>query len=177
MASESEIKDSSMELYEHLKEHKSYMFGSINMFNGIKIGFIEFEIIHGDHFIIRIYDCYLSKDYLYCERVGDFTTYEIFQGFIRHLNHLKFNKLKGKFQYKITPNFNSILSNAVFTYGECCVCLENTITKLKCNHNICYECKSQLKTNKCPMCRKGFCTCDECDDCNDTDSESESNDE
>lgn len=174
MASESETKDSIMELYKHLKEHKSYTFGNISMFNGIKIGFIEFEIINGDHFILRIYDCYLTKDYLYCESLGDFSTYEIFQGYVRHLNHLKFNKLKGKFQYKITSNFNSVLSNATFTYNECCVCLENTITKLKCNHYICYECKSQLKKLKCPMCRKGICICDNCEECN---SESESEDE
>jgi hypothetical protein len=172
--------DSTMKLYEYLKEHKSYTFKNIDMFKDIKIGTIEFEIINDINLVLRIYDYHFGQIYLYCEILGEFTTLKIFEGYIKHLNHLKFNKLIGKFQYNIIPDFGNVLSNTTFKYKECCVCLENTTTKLKCDHYICYECKSQLQKNKCPMCRKGFCICDMCEDCNiesESESESESDDE
>jgi hypothetical protein len=37
--------------------------------------------------------------------------------------------------------------------GECCVCYEKTLTKTKCNHFLCLECWTRLKTNDCPCCR------------------------
>ncbi len=40
------------------------------------------------------------------------------------------------------------------TIDSCCVCLENTCQKTKCNHELCIECCSSLKKNICPMCRK-----------------------
>ena len=40
---------------------------------------------------------------------------------------------------------------------DCCVCLETkNMIKLKCNHNICYDCWIAITNNKqhqCPICR------------------------
>jgi len=39
---------------------------------------------------------------------------------------------------------------------ECCVCYNNyskTNFRIKCNHNLCGECFSQIKNNVCPICR------------------------
>jgi hypothetical protein len=38
--------------------------------------------------------------------------------------------------------------------NECCVCLNGTKTKFRCNHSICYCCASKLKTQLCPLCRR-----------------------
>lgn len=168
--------DSMMKLYEYLKEHKNYYFNKLQTFNGIKIGYIEIELFKGfkrDMLYIRIKDDNESR-FLYCEQFEKFDTFEEFNDCIDILNKLKFDKLTGKFKSIIEPNFDSILKNVTVNYKECCVCLENTLMALKCDHHICYECKSQLKKNKCPMCRKDFCICDECEECK---SESESDNE
>lgn len=39
---------------------------------------------------------------------------------------------------------------------ECCVCLELTNVKTICNHYLCDECHSKLKTFTCPLCRKNL---------------------
>lgn len=38
--------------------------------------------------------------------------------------------------------------------SECCVCYENTTNKLVCNHLVCDECTSKMKS--CPMCRQPY---------------------
>lgn len=35
---------------------------------------------------------------------------------------------------------------------ECCICFENTNFKLKCEHNVCFDCKNKI--HKCPICRR-----------------------
>jgi hypothetical protein len=63
-------------------------------------------------------------------------------------------------------------NNIVLSFGECCVCNENTKTYLKCGcvNNICFECYSRLKIVEekdyeldefkdmisCPLCRKSL---------------------
>lgn len=37
---------------------------------------------------------------------------------------------------------------------ECCVCYENTVGKLGCNHTVCPFCSDNLVT--CPLCRKYY---------------------
>lgn len=39
------------------------------------------------------------------------------------------------------------------SYDDCCVCLEKTMGKTKCNHHICLACFTNLKNPKCPLCR------------------------
>lgn len=36
---------------------------------------------------------------------------------------------------------------------DCCVCMERTITKTRCNHFICLPCFQKIKIRKCPICR------------------------
>jgi len=36
---------------------------------------------------------------------------------------------------------------------DCCVCMDKTITKTKCNHFICLPCFQQINNRKCPICR------------------------
>lgn len=49
---------------------------------------------------------------------------------------------------------------------ECCVCLEDTKYKTKCNHPLCEDCLSKIrKSNKfsnCPMCRERLNILDKC---------------
>jgi hypothetical protein len=47
--------------------------------------------------------------------------------------------------------------------NECCVCLRENNVLTSCGHSVCPECKNQLKSNSCPMCRKKIFT--ELDDC------------
>ena len=49
----------------------------------------------------------------------------------------------GKLIY--SKSFNSELE-------ECCICFENTNFKLKCDHNVCFNCKDKI--HKCPICRR-----------------------
>jgi len=40
---------------------------------------------------------------------------------------------------------------------ECCICLEkDNLWKTNCNHIICKDCISKMKTKRCPMCRKNI---------------------
>ena len=42
-------------------------------------------------------------------------------------------------------------------HNECSLCLEGTIGKTICNHNLCQKCYCKLQTKKCPMCRTLLC--------------------
>ena len=42
-------------------------------------------------------------------------------------------------------------------HNECSICLEGTIGKTICNHNLCQKCYCKLQTKKCPMCRTLLC--------------------
>ena len=46
-----------------------------------------------------------------------------------------------------------------FSYDDCCVCLEKTKGKTKCNHHICLACFTNLKKPKCPLCRADIFEC------------------
>ena len=49
------------------------------------------------------------------------------------------------------------------SYDDCCVCLEKTMGKTKCNHHICLACFTNLKKPKCPLCRSDIYECGESD--------------
>lgn len=36
----------------------------------------------------------------------------------------------------------------------CCVCMELTICKTRCNHTVCEDCLRKIENNKCPICRQ-----------------------
>jgi hypothetical protein len=58
-------------------------------------------------------------------------------------------------------------SKIKLSYDDCCVCLEKTRGKTKCNHHICLACFTNLKKPKCPLCRADIY------ECNDIESESD----
>jgi hypothetical protein len=140
-----------------VKEHKKYVFNKIDKLNGIIIGCIEFDTIkHGSegpiNLYIRINDNHQNR-FLYTECFKTWDSVEDFKSCIETINALKFSKMTGQFETNIKPEFDNIFENITMEYKECCVCLENTLMSLKCEHHICYECKSQLKKQKCPLCR------------------------
>jgi hypothetical protein len=100
-----------------------------------------------------------------------------FEKYFDELLHLKFDKMKGDFVdgrvEQIPFEFYSrlISPNLTLTYQDCCVCLEKTGGRTKCNHAICGICISKLKKTKCPLCRA--CIEPECE----SDCESDSDDE
>lgn len=55
--------------------------------------------------------------------------------------------------------------------ADCCVCLELTTNKTRCNHLICLQCIYALNSNACPMCRKKLYHQNESDDDDDEDDE------
>jgi hypothetical protein len=63
--------------------------------------------------------------------------------FIDKINTIKFDKRSGSF----TP---TDITNA----EECCVCLEPTATKTNCHHHMCIPCWDQIKSQRCPVCRR-----------------------
>ena len=67
----------------------------------------------------------------------------LFDEFIDKIKTVQFDKKSGTF----TP---TDISNA----EECCVCLEPTVTKTNCRHHICIPCWDQIKSQRCPICRK-----------------------
>jgi len=58
------------------------------------------------------------------------------------------------------------------SYDNCCVCDEVTTLSTHCKHFVCIVCASQLKKQKCPMCRQPLVSEDvEEDDSDDSDSD------
>jgi hypothetical protein len=97
------------------------------------------------------------------------TNEDEFEKCFDELLHYKFDKMKNDFvdgrEEQIPFEFYSrlISPNLTLTYQDCCVCLEKTSGKTKCNHTICESCLTKIKTNKCPLCRaciEGECDCD-----------------
>ena len=83
----------------------------------------------------------------------------------------KYSFCKITHQYE-KPNFKTLKELTASTFGflnlgECCVCYENTTTKTKCGHHLCYECWGALQKKECPMCRSdikcAYCSCSDCD--------------
>jgi hypothetical protein len=108
---------------------------------------------------------------------------------IQIINKLRFNKFMGRFEYYDKPtlcfstnkiikmlNNNTVKLNKKI--GNCCICLDKTISKTSCNHCLCIECYGNLnikyihdedcdeideriecnqeciQTKICPICRK-----------------------
>jgi len=88
------------------------------------------------------------------------------------LNHLKFDKLNGRFIPTYIPITTHKQIHKLFraenietNIKECCVCYEETKTLTNCGHPLCYECHSKIKATEdeenvgetckhCPICRK-----------------------
>lgn len=45
---------------------------------------------------------------------------------------------------------------SLYKIDTCCVCLNETLGVLSCNHSVCKMCKYSLKNNICPICRGEF---------------------
>jgi hypothetical protein len=63
--------------------------------------------------------------------------------FIDKIQTIQFDKRSGSFT-KVN----------VTIVEECCVCLEPTATRTNCRHHICIPCWDQIKSQRCPICRK-----------------------
>ena len=74
----------------------------------------------------------------------------------------EFDKLSNKFvdgseHIKTIEFYSCFMSPKIqLRYDECCVCLEKTSGKTKCNHPICLSCFTNLKKPKCPLCRENI---------------------
>ena len=86
---------------------------------------------------------------------------EEFDEMIELLKNYKFDKHVDRFVdgRKYAPQgkeFYKCLESPTLTMlDECCVCLEMTRGEIyTCKHTICLRCVSNLKTNKCPLCRE-----------------------
>ena len=82
----------------------------------------------------------------------------------KNLPNMKINKYTGKLDsVEVCEGFG----DKYLTDDTCCVCLDRTITKTTCNHSVCIECCSNMRTrspNKdlvCPLCREKFIIQDE----------------
>ena len=82
----------------------------------------------------------------------------------KNLPSMKINKYTGKIDsVEVCEGFGE----HYLTDDTCCVCLDRTMTKTTCNHSVCIECCSNMRTrspNKdlvCPLCREKFIIQDE----------------
>lgn len=97
-----------------------------------------------------------------------------FEEMINTLKNLRFDKIQnrfidgGKFEPQTLEFYKCIESPTIKMSEECCVCLEPTCGEIySCNHPICMQCLSQLKTRKCPMCRQHIFTEEEMEEFDD----------
>lgn len=74
------------------------------------------------------------------------------------LHSLKFDKIIAKLSQEQDKTFNQIcldeFSPDFVGLDKCCVCYDSTITQTDCGHKLCIQCWPNLKTEKCPICRK-----------------------
>ena len=108
------------------------------------------------------------------------------------LSNLAFDKITGKCILSKTDAYpldewDELLSRDYIILSDitCCVCLENTLTKTRCKHNLCIPCldkiiKDDANYKRCPICRKKI----DCvinynitNDDNESDNESDNSDE
>lgn len=77
---------------------------------------------------------------------------------IQELEHIK-----QKHELKLNRMLNVIAMKLGFIDMEtliqehdlmCCVCMELTICKTRCNHTVCDDCLRKLTINECPICRR-----------------------
>jgi len=85
------------------------------------------------------------------------------------MNYFEYSKLFDYFYFKDDLlELNEIRLRELRLFAsikdmDCCVCLEKTITKTSCNHNLCDACFFKLKNKLCPLCRRQI-DVDEIDD-------------
>ena len=78
------------------------------------------------------------------------------------LRDFKYNKLFHSIYHKDDIEFmaeSKLRTIRLFGDNEeidCCVCLENTVSKTICNHYLCHYCYSKLAPKMCPLCRTLF---------------------
>ena len=90
------------------------------------------------------------------------------------LDAIEFDKFTGKFvlggrgdeerkcivEKEYIVNLNKPKLKLIEKYSECCVCLENTMTKTECKHYICIPCADKIQLYVCGGCDGQDC----CDD-------------
>jgi len=121
----------------------------------------DHEEVHYSYF-----NCSSVFDCCYQNKYKDFTfTINNLAEFLQDiyyvlLEELIFDKVSGKFIYKITSDIRIAEVNCFAKFIEtpkletCCVCLsQETETKTPCGHTLCFPCWIQLKNKVCPLCR------------------------
>ena len=102
--------------------------------------------------------------------IGEILTMKHVKIMMYLLNHVKYDKLNGKFIPSYIASHVSInklfkAENIETDINECCVCYEETKTLTECGHPLCYECHSKIKEinngegdeyKQCPICRKNI---------------------
>jgi hypothetical protein len=143
----------------------------------LNIGPIDFTV-DDDSLYEVIYD--LMGEERTCELTEDEFIEYIVQKTLLALKSIKIDKLNGKFT-TTTPTPQDMKTNAMWTafcqefkddehmglsMNECCVCFTLTKTTTNCEHAVCLECISKLRTEavndeqsnikqkSCPMCRQ-----------------------
>ena len=107
---------------------------------------------------------------------------DLFENIIKDIGVLRFSKYHGKFYNKnpgkpdITEQLSVLLSDIPtieLLHDNCCVCMDKTCVKTKCEHSLCIECWQNIKPQQrgadrcdnedddeedeimaCPICRK-----------------------
>jgi len=85
------------------------------------------------------------------------------------MTKIKLDKLNGIFCFEDDKITFKNIGNDIFgleysNCEKCSVCYEQTYTKSSCEHSLCVECWSNIKNNKCPLCRAFLHMKDEDDD-------------
>ena len=154
------------ELWDSMEKEQCYWF-KINNIDGVEVMvFLVHETDYKKNPFLRFqidnkYDC----DEILFNKTAH-SAEELKKLMTEVLPVIRFNKYYGKF---LVPkkNFDHLLkipfakSNA----DICVVCHELTLTKTDCQHNLCLQCRSQLKKHECPMCRTCLTCGNDCD-CN-----------
>ena len=96
---------------------------------------------------------------------GDFQNYNeqnietIFHSFKQLKNKRmkrKFSKLLSCFAKPKYIEYNELLNKGFGGAEECCVCKEETFSRTKCGHILCFVCRTNLRKKDCPMCRNSL---------------------
>jgi hypothetical protein len=152
----------------YLKIHREQQFATQGIYLKIK----SYISVAPDEFQAEFDEVLLYYKYYDLNTESDFTE-SIVEDLFKELPELVFDKFSGKFVLnKNSDNEFSFLKkykNVKNSFTECCVCMEDTHTKTRCNHHCCYECMSKIKPTEveddeddedeypkilCPICRE-----------------------
>jgi len=118
--------------------------------------YLDIETI--DHIRVKTRLEYRSTHALRLRICDVWTSRLMFQVDIHSANDLRAFRFTGpQLKYNLEKdNFGLGPFGSTNLGDECCVCLENCVTKTSCGHYLCRFCQDKLQTLRCPMCRAHF---------------------